>query len=165
MTTAIASRSRMKLRFKGRAPSWMSLRKRLGQPSRPPVELDYLERLVKPYQPHSLAPTPVLARYWLYGMNEAGRVCGGGMQIDELVDNFSFSTTGRTGIAILIELGPRDLTRWMTPNALRRRRCGVAQARSGCLASKKAKGRMRYRLPRRQRRPYRSRGLSPSFSC
>ena len=25
------------------------LRKRLGQPSRPPVELDYLERLVKPY--------------------------------------------------------------------------------------------------------------------
>ena len=25
------------------------LRKRLGQPSRPPVELDYLERLIKPY--------------------------------------------------------------------------------------------------------------------
>ncbi len=25
------------------------LRKRLGQPSRPPIELDYLERLVKPY--------------------------------------------------------------------------------------------------------------------
>jgi hypothetical protein len=25
------------------------LRKRLGQPSRPPAELDYLERLAKPY--------------------------------------------------------------------------------------------------------------------
>ena len=25
------------------------LRKRLGQPSRPPIELDYLERLIKPY--------------------------------------------------------------------------------------------------------------------
>ncbi len=25
------------------------LRKRLGEPARPPMELDYLERLVKPY--------------------------------------------------------------------------------------------------------------------
>ena len=31
------------------------LRKRLGQPTRPPVELDYLD-LVKPYYPGSLVP-------------------------------------------------------------------------------------------------------------